>query len=256
MAYTFDKSSSQYLQGLISSFSYTTHTIAAWVRCADNTADNGAAVSVSSDSTATRYFSLYFYNDGLVYYQMEGATAYTGVTKAYSSNTWHSVIGTQTSATSREIYVDGAKGTTGTTNSGTLDLSSAKFSIGQNYYGNTTPADLFEGDVANVGVWNVVLTAAQREALDQGISPYLVAPNSLFQYAELIRPLNQPSNNRLITATNGPTVSTHPTIYKHTTGFVGQVPAVASGRVMGSLASQGGLAGMGGIAGLHGGIAG
>lgn len=112
------------------------------------------------------------------------------------------------------------------------------------------------GDLAEGGVWNVALDAAEIVTLAKGYSPLFVRPGSLVFYLPMIRgQLTDYIGNVVMTAT-GTTVSNHHSIIYPSPPHVITAPTAAAGRIMSSLAHRGGLAGEGGIAGIGGGLAG
>lgn len=73
--------------------------------------------------------------------------------------------------------------------------------------------DNFDGDIAEVGVWNVALTAAEIASLADGMTCDKVRPQSLVFYAPLVRDLQDVRGGLTITNTNTATVANHPRVY-------------------------------------------
>jgi hypothetical protein len=71
----------------------------------------------------------------------------------------------------------------------------------------------FSGDIAEVGVWNVALTADEIASLADGFTCDRVRPQSLVFYAPLIRDLADLAGGRAITNNNTATVANHPRVY-------------------------------------------
>jgi hypothetical protein len=69
------------------------------------------------------------------------------------------------------------------------------------------------GSLAEVGIWNAALTAAEVLSLARGMSPSLIRPQSLTIYAPLVRDLIDKKSGLTITNNNGSTVSNHTRIY-------------------------------------------
>ena len=70
-----------------------------------------------------------------------------------------------------------------------------------------------QGDIAEVGIWNVALTAAEIESLADGMTCDKVRPQSLVFYAPLVRDLIDVKGGLTITNNNTATVANHPRVY-------------------------------------------
>ena len=71
----------------------------------------------------------------------------------------------------------------------------------------------FNGQIAEVGVWNVALNAAEIASLAKGMTCDKVRPDSLVFYAPLVRNLIDYSGGLTITNNNSATVAVHPRVY-------------------------------------------
>ena len=69
------------------------------------------------------------------------------------------------------------------------------------------------GLIAEVGIWNVALTAEEIASLADGMTCDKVRPQSLVFYAPLVRDLQDQKGGLTITNNNGATVANHPRIY-------------------------------------------
>lgn len=108
-------------------------------------------------------------------------TADSGVsTGTYSSGVWAHAAGVYAATNSRTAYLDGVAGSTGTVNKVTAGIDT--FYIGR--YSSTT--QYMNGSIAEAGVWNVALTAAEVAMLAKGYSPLFVRPASLVAYWPLV----------------------------------------------------------------------
>ena len=75
-------------------------------------------------------------------------------------------------------------------------------------------ASLFhDGKLAEVGIWNVALTAAEIASLAKGMTCDKVRPQSLVFYAPLVRNLQDVRGGLTITNNNTATVATHTRVY-------------------------------------------
>jgi hypothetical protein len=113
------------------------------------------------------------------------------------------------STTSRTMYVNGVAGTANTTTVGamTMDLTGIATAI------RAAPTAFFDGKIAEVGIWNVALTADEITSLAKGMTCNQIRPQSLVFYAPIVRDLQDIKAGRTITNNNSATVSTHPRIY-------------------------------------------
>ena len=69
------------------------------------------------------------------------------------------------------------------------------------------------GLIAEVGIWNVALTADEIASLADGMTCDKVRPQSLVFYAPLVRELQDVKGGLTITNNNGATVANHPRVY-------------------------------------------
>jgi hypothetical protein len=69
------------------------------------------------------------------------------------------------------------------------------------------------GDIADVGVWSVALTADEIKSLAAGMTCDKVRPQSLVFYAPLVRDLVDVKGGLTITNNNTATVANHPRVY-------------------------------------------
>jgi hypothetical protein len=69
------------------------------------------------------------------------------------------------------------------------------------------------GQIAEVGIWNAALTAAEVASLAKGMTCDKVRPQNLVFYAPLVRDLNDQKGGLTITNNNGATVAAHTRVY-------------------------------------------
>ena len=120
------------------------------------------------------------------------------------------------SASSRTAYLDGTAGTENTTTVGTFDASDT-YSIGAWEWVGAT-IRYMDGQIGEVGMWNVALTAAEILVLAAGYSPLLVRPESLVSYVPLVNndPYQDHFDNAAFTVGGTPDTAAHPPIIKPT----------------------------------------
>ena len=137
-----------------------------------------------------------------------GAVSAIG-TVSFVAGAWYHHAGVFASATDRSVWVDGSRIDTNTTDPGSLST----FDRVTVAAGAVPAGVFFPGDIAEVGVWNVALTAAEIASLAKGVACRLVRPQSLVFYAPLLRDLVDLRGGRAITNNNTATVAVHPRVY-------------------------------------------
>jgi hypothetical protein len=168
-------------------------------------------VNLINSADTTKYFCLVFRGAaaGDPVQLLSGPPANTVTsTTGCTSGVWHHACGVHTSLSSRTIYLDGGSSATNTatlTTSGIDSLYIASFEPGSS-------SDL-DGQIAEVGIWSVALTAAEIASLAKGMTCDKVRPQSLVFYAPLVRDLIDAKGGLTITNNNGATVAAHPRVY-------------------------------------------
>ena len=128
-----------------------------------------------------------------------------------SANVWNHYAGVFVSGSSRTPYTNGVAGAENTT---TVAAITPTFTnIGAFYAGTATSIQFMDGLIAEVGIWNVALTAAEIASLAKGMTCDKVRPQSLVFYAPLVRDLNDQKGGLTIINNNAATVAAHPRIY-------------------------------------------
>ena len=148
--------------------------------------------------------------------RMQSSTGTAGnadTTSGYSSGIWTHACGVVSSSSSRTAYINGGSSATNSTN---VPFSNAlvQASIGaQRFNAFPSGTSFTTGLIAEVGIWNVALTAAEIASLAKGMTCDKIRPQSLVFYAPLVRDLIDQKAARAITSNNGATVATHPRVY-------------------------------------------
>ena len=195
-------------------------TICAWFYPTRNTA---RTVIVSlCDTTGGAPGSQMFYaliEDGTAVGDPICATKQNGVsvvaeavsTSGFSTNSWNHGCAVFTSTTSRTIFLNGGSSATNSTNVTTNINTVDKTAIG--CLGRSPNTAFFQGRVAEVGIWNAALTAAEVASLAKGMTCDKVRPQSLVFYAPIVRDLTDQKGGLTITNNNGATVANHTRVY-------------------------------------------
>jgi hypothetical protein len=216
MAYNFTAASSQYLSTASTPVSSLPCTLACWFRItntSDNnllvTLDSGASsrIQISNNGAASQKRSVQAatFNSSNVF----GRIAYSE--ESYAANNWYHAAGVFETSTTRNAYFNGNVGT----NDGTDGISVSginKILIGARTSAGTI-GQYNNGQIAEVGIWNVALTAAEVASLAKGMTCDKVRPQSLVFYAPLIRNLQDVRGGLTITNNNTATVAEHPRVY-------------------------------------------
>ena len=145
--------------------------------------------------------------------QLQGTNSQNAFTSTgWTTNTWNHACGVAAALNSNVVYLNGGSSGTNTSNIVAQNTFN-RVNIGANN-DNNTPSIYAEGLIAEVGIWNVALTAAEIASLAKGVTCDKVRPQSLVFYAPLIRNLQEITANRTLTNNNTATVANHPRVYK------------------------------------------
>lgn len=132
-------------------------------------------------------------------------------TNTITANTWSHAAAVFLSRSSRTAYLDGISSITNTTLVG-APSSLNYVSIGSAFAGGAWQSH-FDGQIAEVGIWNSDLTAAEIASLAKGMTCDKIRPESLVFYAPLVRDLIDAKGGLTITNNNSATVANHPRVY-------------------------------------------
>lgn len=143
----------------------------------------------------------------------DGTTnAFPRTTTTFTTGTLHHACGIHAAANDTRVFIDGgSKNTSTTSTTPTVDDTR----IGTLNNGGTIE-NFFDGDIAEVGIWNVALTDPEVLVLSTGMSPLLVRPSSLVGYWPLIGRYS-PEIDRVgrfdMTLDNTPAFADHPRMF-------------------------------------------
>ncbi len=200
-------------------------TIAAMFR-RTTTAAFSAIVSITNNTTNSDNFILAAGNAGNIQAESDNSIDFVVATAgaAYSANVWTHACAVFASGSSRSAYINGGNKGTDTTAESTAPAGINRMAIGVRE--NLTRDAKFDGDIAEVGVWNVALTDAEVAILGLGISPLFVRPASLITYLPMYggySPEIDITGNKVFTDTStaaSSTAPTHPRMYRKTVNQV------------------------------------
>lgn len=207
MAYAFVAASSQRLSTASSPASGSPMTICAWARCGNIT----AAVTTVGVNAGTNRNQVQVSSNSLQLFAVGSAgQGQANGPSTFTSNVYNHFAGVFESSTSRTAYLNGTAGTANTTNCGS-QAAATEVTVGARWSGSL--GNYFTGDVAEVGIWNVSLTADEIASLAKGMTCDKVRPQSLVFYAPLVRDLIDYKGGLTITNNNTATVANHPRVY-------------------------------------------
>jgi hypothetical protein len=217
MARAFTAASTQYLS--CASAPVTTYplTLAAWVR---PVALSGARaiLGVGVNGGTHRILMQHNFGGGLhlqiTAIDAEGAAGGT-LASGLTAGSWAHVAGVfeSNSNTTWTPYINGSSsGLVRSDGNITRNPSGLNF-LGVGARFATTVGLPYDGDIAECGIWNAALTAAEIASLAKGMTCDKVRPQSLVFYAPLVRDLIDYKGGLTITNNNTATVANHPRVY-------------------------------------------
>lgn len=101
-----------------------------------------------------------------------------------ADNTWGHCAAVFASATSRTAYFNGTAGTANTTSRTPSGINRTE--LGRLLFESGSITNYMNGRLAEAGIWNVALSAADILQLSKGVSPRLVRPEALVAYWPLV----------------------------------------------------------------------
>jgi hypothetical protein len=212
MAYDFTTANSQFLTTGSTPITSEPLTIAVWFN-RKNTSAQHAIVGVDRGTQAGNGFHAIVCpptTSTINAVSNDGTASAALSTATYTLNTWNHGCGVFSSSNNRSIYLNGFQDNTSITNRNVRLLSN--ISIGARYAGGIIGATA-SCLIAEVGIWNIALTAAEIASLAKGMTCDKIRPQSLVFYAPLVRDLIDAKGGRTITNNNGATVANHPRVY-------------------------------------------
>jgi hypothetical protein len=212
MAYEFN-GTNQWMTTASSPVASTTFTMACWFN-SDSITTAQALIHLVRPGGINPYYGLWAVGsvsgDPVQFSAYGAGISAADTTAGYTANTWTHACGVQSSARNRTVYINGGNSATSTAN---IPVIPTQIRIGRFVDGSNTPAFYLDGRIAEVGIWNADLTAAEVASLAKGITCDKIRPQNLVFYAPLVRDLNDQKGGLTITNNNGATVANHPRVY-------------------------------------------
>lgn len=217
MAYNFTRASSQYFSTTSTPVTGLPCTLACWFTT-ESTGFNNVLISLQDSNSPSR---IMLSNNGItnpkrasqaVMFDASDSFGYVGYNSSpYVTNAWYHAAGVFTSATDIGAFFNGSIGFLETQVASPIVASGIdQILIGTS---NRSVGRYLGGKLADVGIWNVALTAGEIASLAKGITCDKIRPQSLVFYAPLVRELIDTKGGLTITNNNGATVTEHPRIY-------------------------------------------
>lgn len=215
MAYDFTAASSQFLSVASAPATAAPLTMACWFRSTTITTAYGL-ICLNSTTAIDRHALLLrgdVVGDPVSFSSAAGASVtQANTTTSFTANTWSHACGVLSSSGIRTVYLNA--GGVGADTTILTPTGLTQTSIGAQRF-STFPSGVsfMSGQIAEVGIWNAALTAAEIASLAKGMTCDKIRPQSLVFYAPLVRDLIDQKRGLTITNNNGATVATHPRVY-------------------------------------------
>jgi hypothetical protein len=209
MSYSFTAASSQYLTEDYNFSVNTPITMSCWIKISATPSATQRIMGVQAfQGTNGRMTMLIDTSRRILATHVTKTTSQTATSFAsVPTNTWTHVVARFISNSTRNAFVNGASGSNNTAITGGQDPFTV-IQIGASNY-----SVFFNGLIANVGIWERVVTNPEITSLATGIACNKIINDNLVFYAPLIRDLNDLKGGT-ITNMNGSTQSSdHPRLY-------------------------------------------
>lgn len=189
-------------------------TISIWFRPSNLTDLQNLVIVNNSSLTDTGCYIVYRADQagkplGAVNRHADTSFGEADLNSGFSSGVWAHCAGVFSSASSRSVFVNGSKATN--TTSSTPPTAMQSIHVG--HY--ATAVSYCDGQLAELGIWNVALTDDEITALARGLSPLRVRPSALVNYYPLIGNGTENGAKGSPLSNTGTThADTHPRIYR------------------------------------------
>lgn len=210
----FVRASSQFIECSTTTLTAYPISMSAWFQTDDLTTNQVLVANTTSVTGIGVYMIFRGANAGdpLTCTDYDGTTGGTASSAgSVTTNTWFHGGAVFAGASSRAIYLNGAKDTNSTTTSNNL-AGTDKTNMGALISGNSH----LSGKLAEVAIWNVALTDDEMLSLSYGVSPLRIRPSALVFYAPLWGNtiLDYVGRKSLVNQNGSTESTTHPRRYK------------------------------------------
>ena len=215
MAYSFTRASDQYLESPYSSaIKNNNFTLSAWIYpVTENIVRYILAQKVvTSDSDATANYDFVLLANNTARIRLHPNTVISAISSGtFGLNTWSHIAATY-NGNNLQLYRNGVADGSAAYSS-TWGGNNNPLSIGRNPTTTVSNRNSWSGNLAEVGIWNTAITAAEVASLAKGMTCDKIRPQNLVFYAPLVRNLIDQKGGLTITNNNGATVASHPRVY-------------------------------------------
>ena len=215
MAYLFDDASLERLIMASAPLTAAPMSVSAWVY-PDANQNNG--LFCLYDGTSDEAFALLLQSGNTAAWFARHLAVNASASSANTAtlNTWNHVVGVESASNGRSVRLNG--GTAGTDSTSKIPSGINAMLLASSISG---AGDVYlSGRLAEVGVWNVALTADEQIALSVGYSPTMIRPGNLVAYWPMDRTtfntgagaitLDRWRNGYSLTEVNTPAIADHP----------------------------------------------
>lgn len=131
-------------------------------------------------------------------------------TTSVNDGNWHSIVCTMSKSSGQPniMYIDGVQESTANSGIGWSNLSTNPFTCGDSYDGFWGS---YNGELADIGYWDGILTPGEAAACGKGFSPPRVRQAGLKLYVPMVRDNLCRAGNG-VSAISGTTVTDHPRV--------------------------------------------
>lgn len=210
MSYLFASASSQYLTKAGIQPSNMPVTLSCWIRIAASPSAIQRIVHLAADPIANGRVMMQIDTSRRIFATQapnNGTFISANTTSSVPLNTWTHVVARFPSNSARNAYINGVGFDNFATASGGMSPMTGV------QIGTSNFSGYFTGNIANVGIWNRIVSNAEILSLSRGIACNKINNNNLIFYAPLIRDLNDLKSG-VITNINGVVDSSdHPRLY-------------------------------------------
>jgi hypothetical protein len=211
MAYIFNGTNRLQNLGFTTTFSLPV-TIAAMIKPYSHPS---TFVAIGDSATIAGYTGIAFNASGQSLAFARDTAQAQGFSQSAASapvNQWCHAAGVFSSTNSRTVYLNGVVAPTNTVAISADTNRFNRLNLGGRAVGANFES-VFNGELAEVAIWTVALTAPEILSLSKGFNPRLIRPNSLVIFNRLLRPQQDIRNGIVLSNTGNVLISNdHPLV--------------------------------------------
>ena len=163
------------------------YTVACRFKSDVNVPDEAVLIQIQDSSASTQYFRLCIKHDGTSAKPCTRARGGGGASEAYGTTTiapgtWYLAGHTWISSTSRTLWLNGVNEVTDTNSRTITGINSGTDGAA----GDSSPSDYYDGDLAEVAIWDGQLTSDDWLSLNAGMAMDEIKPDKILHYWEIL----------------------------------------------------------------------